>query len=199
MCTKKFIEEQWAQKYDRFLRGRQITYMIYVKSTSPTKMATKTVPTAWTTSIWAMRTTIMTQTTSTRMTRTITTRASCTCEHGTWSAQSPSVLMLCHTHLIGSRCSWVFIPSTCHPWASLLDLAFLPFYFDLSFTVFFHSSVLMHPEAHTDLDNLNTVQHNLRNSAKGRLSQVSPTTWSSTSSATPTVPSPTLHRHRTWT
>ena len=132
-------------------------------------MATKTVPTAWTTSIWAMRTTIMTQTTSTRMTRTITTRASCTCEHGTWSAQSPSVLMLCHTHLIGSRCSWVFIPSTCHPWASLLDLAFLPFYFDLSFTVFFHSSVLMHPEAHTDLDNLNTVQHNLRNSAKGRL------------------------------
>ena len=25
----------------------------------------------------------------------------------------------------------------------------------------------MHPEPHTDLDNLNTVQHNLRNSAKG--------------------------------
>ena len=25
----------------------------------------------------------------------------------------------------------------------------------------------MHPEQHTDLDNLNTVQHNLRNSAKG--------------------------------
>ena len=27
----------------------------------------------------------------------------------------------------------------------------------------------MHPEPHTDLDNLNTVQHNLRNSAKGSL------------------------------
>ena len=25
----------------------------------------------------------------------------------------------------------------------------------------------MHPELHTDLDNLDTVQHNLRNSAKG--------------------------------
>ena len=49
----------------------------------------------------------------------------------------------------------------------LLDLTFLPFYFDLTFTVFFHSSVLMHPEPHSDLDNLNTMQHNLRNSAKG--------------------------------
>ena len=54
-----------------------------------------------------------------------------------------------------------------HTWASLLDLTFLPFYFDLTFPVLFHSSVLMHPEPHTDLDNLNTVQHNLRNSAKG--------------------------------
>ena len=54
-----------------------------------------------------------------------------------------------------------------HTCAVLLDLAFLPFYFDLSFTVFFHSSVLMHPEPHTDLDNLNTVEHNLRNSTKG--------------------------------
>ena len=33
--------------------------------------------------------------------------------------------------------------------------------------VFFHSSVLMHPEPHTDLDNLNTEQHNLRHSVKG--------------------------------
>ena len=49
----------------------------------------------------------------------------------------------------------------------LSDLTFLPFYFDLSFSVFFHSSVLMHPEPHTDLDNLNIAQHNLRNSAKG--------------------------------
>ena len=51
----------------------------------------------------------------------------------------------------------------------LLDLTFLPFYFDLTFPVFFHSSVLMHPELQTDLDNLNTVEHNLRNSAKGSL------------------------------
>ena len=50
----------------------------------------------------------------------------------------------------------------------LLDLTFLPFYFDLTFTVFFHSSVLMHPEHYTDLDNLDTVETNLRNSAKGR-------------------------------
>ena len=75
--------------------------------------------------------------------------------------------MSCHTHLIGSRCPWVFTSSHLHAWASLLDLTFLPFYFDLTFSVFFHSSVLMHPEPHTDLDNLNTVQPNLRHSAKG--------------------------------
>ena len=51
----------------------------------------------------------------------------------------------------------------------LLDFTFLPFYFDLTFPVFFHSSVLMHPELHTDLDNLDTVENNLRNSAKGSL------------------------------
>ena len=73
----------------------------------------------------------------------------------------------CHMHFIGSSCPWVFTSSHLHAWASLLDLTFLPFYFDLSFTVFFHSSVLIHPEPHTDLDNLNTVQHNLRPSAKG--------------------------------
>ena len=48
-----------------------------------------------------------------------------------------------------------------------LIFTYLPFYFNLSFTVFFHSSVLMHPDLHTDLDNLDTVEHNLRNSAKG--------------------------------
>ena len=46
---------------------------------------------------------------------------------------------------------------------------YLPFYFNLSFPVFFHSSVLMHPDLHTDLDNLDTVENNLRNSAKGSL------------------------------
>ena len=35
-----------------------------------------------------------------------------------------------------------------------LTFIFLPFYFDLTFTVFFHSSVPMHPDLHTDLDNL---------------------------------------------
>ena len=50
---------------------------------------------------------------------------------------------------------------------SLLDLTFLPFYFDLSFPVFFQFSFLMHFEQHTELDNLITMQHNLRNSAKG--------------------------------
>ena len=54
-----------------------------------------------------------------------------------------------------------------HTCVVLLGLTFLPFYFDLTFPVLFHSSVLMHPEPHTDLDNLNTMQHNLRNSAKG--------------------------------
>ena len=38
---------------------------------------------------------------------------------------------------------------------------YLPFYFNLSFTVFFHSSVLMHPDLHTDLDNLDSVENNL--------------------------------------
>ena len=54
-----------------------------------------------------------------------------------------------------------------HTCVVLLDLAFLPFYFDLSFPVFFHSSVLVHPEHYTDLDNFDTVETNLRHSAKG--------------------------------
>ena len=54
-----------------------------------------------------------------------------------------------------------------HTCAVLSDLDFLPFYFDLSFPVFFQSSFLMHTEQHTELDNLITMQANLRNSAKG--------------------------------
>ena len=64
----------------------------------------------------------------------------------------------------------------------------------------FHFSFLMHLEQHTELDNLITMQHNLRTSANRGVttpttstppSQVmSPTTWSSASSATPRVPSP---------
>ena len=75
--------------------------------------------------------------------------------------------MLCQTHLIGTRCSWVALHSiVMHERLSLTS----PFSLSTSTCpspVFFHSSVLMHPEPHTDLDNLNTVQHNLRNSAKG--------------------------------
>ena len=54
-----------------------------------------------------------------------------------------------------------------HTCVVLLDLTFLPFYFNLSFPVFFLSSVLMHPEHYTDLDNLDTVENDLRHSAKG--------------------------------
>ena len=50
-----------------------------------------------------------------------------------------------------------------------LIFTYLPFYFDLTFSVFFHSSVLMHPDLHTDLDNLDSVENNLRHSAKGSL------------------------------
>ena len=60
--------------------------------------------------------------------------------------------------------SVIFTP--CCTCAVLSDLFDLPFYFDLSFTVFFHSSVLMHPDLHTDLDNFDTVQSDLRHSAK---------------------------------
>ena len=51
---------------------------------------------------------------------------------------------------------------------SFSELFDLPFYFDLSFPVFFLSSVLMHPDLHTDLYNLDSVENNLRHSAKGR-------------------------------
>ena len=50
-----------------------------------------------------------------------------------------------------------------------LIFTYLPFYFNLSFPFFFHSSVLMDPDLHTDLDNLDSVENNLRHSAKGSL------------------------------
>ena len=52
-----------------------------------------------------------------------------------------------------------------HLCAFLFDFTFLPFNFDLIFTDLFHFSFLMHPEQHTELDNLITMQHNLRTSA----------------------------------
>ena len=59
-----------------------------------------------------------------------------------------------------------FHPHTIHERLSLTSPSSL-FYFDLTFPVLFHFSILMHPEQHTDLDNLITMQHNLCNSAKG--------------------------------
>ena len=53
--------------------------------------------------------------------------------------------------------------------SSSLILFDLSFYFNLSFPVFFHSSVLMYPDLQTDLYNLDSVENNLRHSAKGSL------------------------------
>ena len=72
-------------------------------------------------------------------------------------------------HLIGSSSlSLHLICTITHELFSLI-LTYLPFHFDLTFTVFFHSSVLLHPDLHTDLDNLDSVENNLRHSAKGSL------------------------------
>ena len=106
----------------------------------------------------------MTQTTSTTSTQTPT-RASCTtCEQALRARSFVTPLDVCVT-----RTSWLkvflsLIPSTfivIHERFSF-DFTFLPFYFDLSFSIFFHFSFLMHLEQHTELDNLITVQHNLR-------------------------------------
>ena len=111
----------------------------------------------------------MTQRTPTRMTRTITTRAICTSEH----SSAPLVvfhvsLMMCHTTLAQFvRVSVIFTP--CRTCVVLLDSLRPPFQLRPNFTVFFLSSVLMHPDLHTDLDNLDSVENNLRHSAKGSL------------------------------
>ena len=115
-----------------------------------------------------MRTTVTPSTPST-MTRTITTRTIFASEH----SSAPLVvfhvsLMMCHTTLAQVvQVSVIFTP--CCTCVSLSDLFDLPFYFDLSFTVFFTSSVLMHPDLHADLDNLDSVENNLSHSAKGSL------------------------------
>ena len=51
--------------------------------------------------------------------------------------------------------------------SSSLILFDLPFYFNLYFPVLFRFSFLMHPDLHTDLDNLDSVENILRHSAKG--------------------------------
>ena len=63
--------------------------------------------------------------------------------------------------------SVIFTPCcTCVVLSELFDL---PFYFNLSFPVFFHSSVLTYPDLHIDLNDLDSVENNLRHSAKGSL------------------------------
>ena len=159
-----------------------------------------------------MWTTIVTPSTPSTMTRTITTRTICTSEHSSAPLVVFLVLMImCHTTLAQVHwvCHLIFTPCIC---AFLSDLSDLPFYFNMSFPVFFLSSVLMYPDLHTDLNNLDSVENNLRHSAKGSLDAYdvthslvmspttrSPTTRSPTSSSTPRVPSPTLLRHRTRT
>ena len=116
-----------------------------------------------------MRTT-MTPSTPSTMTRTITTRTNCTSEH----SSAPLVvfhvsLTMCHTTL-AQVVHVSVISSSRHVYVRFsLIFTYTPFYFNLSFTVFFHSSVLMHPDLHTDLDNLDSVENNLRHSAKGSL------------------------------
>ena len=98
-------------------------------------------------------------------------RANCTSEH----SSAPLVvfrvfLMMCHDPL------WLkFIESfiSRHPHVAHVSVSLilfdLSFYFDLSFPVFFLSSVLMYPDLQTDLNYLDSVESNLRDSAKGSL------------------------------
>ena len=111
----------------------------------------------------------MTPSAPSTMTRTITMRANCTSEHSsTPLVVLPVFLMMCHDPLGSSSLSLSSSRHVVHVWFSLI-FTYLPFYFNLSFPVFFHSSVLMHPDLHTDLDILDSVENNLRHSAKGSL------------------------------
>ena len=156
----------------------------------------------------------MTPSTPSTMTRTITMRANCTSEH----SSTPLVvllvfLMMCHDPLGSSSLSLSSSRHVAHVSLSLILFTYLPFYFNLSFSVFFLSSVLMYPDLQTDLYNLDSVEITCATPPRGAStpttsptpSQVmspttrSPTTRSPTSSSTPRVPSPTLLRHRTRT
>ena len=150
----------------------------------------------------------MTPSTPSIMTRTTTTHANCTSEHGSALVVVFLVLMLSHDPLGSSSLSLSSSRHVAHVSLSLI-LFDLSLYFNLSFPVFFLSSVLMHPDLQTDLYDLDSVENNLRHSAKGSLDaydvthsltgKMSPTTRSPKSSSTPRVPSPTLLRHRTRT
>ena len=150
----------------------------------------------------------MAQTSSTSTSSRTPKRASYTCEH----ALRARSLRCTPLDVCVTRTSWlkVFLSLTSshlHTCAFLSDLTFLPFYFDLTFTVLFHFSFLMLPEQHTELDNLITMQPNLRTSAKRNNDafdvSVSLTGYEPNdmvfNATTPRVPSPTLPRHRTWT
>ena len=77
--------------------------------------------------------------------------------------------MLSHDpHWLKSFMSPISSSRHVYVWFSLIFI-FLPFYFDLTFPVFFHSSVLVHPDQYTDLDNLDSVEYKLCHSAKGSL------------------------------
>ena len=111
----------------------------------------------------------MTPSTPSTMTRTITIRANCTSEHSsTPLVVLPLFLMMCHDPLGSSSLSLSSSRHVAHVSLSLI-LFDLPFYFNLSFPVFLLSSVLMYPDLHTDLNNPDSVENNLRHSAKGSL------------------------------
>ena len=84
--------------------------------------------------------------------RTVSLRSSC------WSRVTP--------HWLKSSLSLSSSRHVSHVSSSLI-LFDLPFYFHLYFSVLFLSSFLMHSDLHTDLDNLDSVENNLRHSAKG--------------------------------
>ena len=112
----------------------------------------------------------MTPSTPSTTTRTITTRAICTSEHSSAPlVVFPVLMIMCHTTL--AQVVHVSVISSSRHVYVRFSLIFtnLPIYFNLTFTVFFHSSVLMHPDLHTDLNYLDSVENNLRHSAKGSL------------------------------
>ena len=80
----------------------------------------------------------------------------------------PVLMITCHTTLAQVVHESVIFTSCC---TCVVDLFLfdLSFYFYLSFPVLFLSSVLMYPDLQTDLYNLDSVENNLRHSAKGSL------------------------------
>ena len=116
-----------------------------------------------------MWTTIVTPSTPSTMTRTITTRTICTSEHSSAPWVFHVSQMICHTTL--AQVHWVLhvISSACHDERLSLILFDLSLYFNLAFPVFFLSSVLMFPDLQTDLYDPDSVENDLRHSAKGSL------------------------------